>query len=114
MSGRINRAKYFYLVMITNIVYYVLIFIMSDALSTAHVRFIIDEISGFIFLISLILIFIIQACLIIKRLHDLERNGSHFWLLLIPFYNVYLSIVLFFKRGTVGLNKYGADPIPTN
>jgi len=47
----------------------------------------------------------------VKRLHDLERPGAHYWLLLIPVYNIYLALVLLFKRGTSGPNRYGDDPL---
>src|SRR5919202_2724167 len=47
----------------------------------------------------------------VKRLHDLERPGAHYWLLLIPFYNIYLALVLLFKRGTTGPNRYGDEPL---
>jgi uncharacterized membrane protein YhaH (DUF805 family) len=50
---------------------------------------------------------IIQASFIVKRLHDIERPGYDFFLLLIPFYNIYLTILLFLKKGTNGLNPYG-------
>lgn len=54
---------------------------------------------------------ILMAFQVVKRLHDLDRAGSHYWLLLIPFYNLYLAGVLLFKRGTVGGNRFGGDPL---
>jgi uncharacterized membrane protein YhaH (DUF805 family) len=47
----------------------------------------------------------------VKRLHDLDRPGSHYWLFLLPFYNIYLGWVLLFKKGTAGNNIYGPDPL---
>ncbi len=35
----------------------------------------------------------------VKRLHDIGRPGSHYFLLLIPFYNLYLQCCLLFKKG---------------
>ena len=54
---------------------------------------------------------IINAFAAVKRFHDLDRPGTHYWLLLIPFYNIYLGLVLLFEKGTVGDNKYGPDPL---
>ena len=34
-----------------------------------------------------------------KRLHDLGRSGAHYFLLLLPFYNLYLSLQLLFRKG---------------
>lgn len=44
--------------------------------------------------------------LIVKRFHDMDRPGWHFWLLLIPIYNIALIITLIFVSGTQGQNKY--------
>jgi uncharacterized membrane protein YhaH (DUF805 family) len=46
-----------------------------------------------------------------RRLHDLDRLGSHYWLLLIPFYNLYLGCVWLFKKGTARRHLYGPDPL---
>lgn len=52
------------------------------------------------------------SCITVKRLHDLGKPGTHFWLLLIPLYNVYLSLVLLFQKGITSANQYdGADPV---
>jgi uncharacterized membrane protein YhaH (DUF805 family) len=51
------------------------------------------------------------AVLAIGRLHDLGRPGRHYWLLFVPVYNVYVFLLLLFKRGTVGANAFGADPL---
>ncbi len=47
----------------------------------------------------------------VKRLHDLDRPGWHVLLFIVPLYNIYLSIVLFVVPGTVGPNQYGPDPL---
>lgn len=52
-----------------------------------------------------------QVCVAIRRLHDLERPGVHWLLLLIPFYNIYLGFVLLLQKGTEGPNRYGEDPV---
>ena len=56
-------------------------------------------------------LFVLAAFQAVKRLHDLNRPGSHYWLLLIPLYNIYLGWVLFFEKGTDADNKYGPDPL---
>ena len=54
---------------------------------------------------------VVAAFQAVKRLHDLGRPGWHYWLLLIPLYNIYLAIVLLFVKGTPGTNPYGVDPL---
>ena len=51
------------------------------------------------------------VCITIKRLHDLDRPGWHWWLLSIPLYNMYLGLVLLFSKGTDGPNRFGSDPL---
>lgn len=63
----------------------------------------------FIIIISACAI-IVHAFQIIKRLHDLGKHRSHYWLIFIPIYNLYLIFLLFFKKGTIGQNAYGPDP----
>jgi uncharacterized membrane protein YhaH (DUF805 family) len=29
----------------------------------------------------------------------------------VPFYNIYLSIILLFQKGTTGANRFGSDPL---
>lgn len=53
----------------------------------------------------------VMATTIVRRLHDLDRPGTHWWLALVPIYNLYLGILLTFKKGTTGANRYGPDPL---
>lgn len=41
----------------------------------------------------------------VKRIHDTNNSG---WFVFVPIYNLFLL----FKRGTVGNNKFGIDPVP--
>jgi len=61
-----------------------------------------------------LLLWIIDILDTIRRLHDLNRSGRQYWLLMIPIYNIYLGLILFFKRGTRGPNRYGPDPLSVN
>ena len=59
-----------------------------------------------------VLVIVFSTIASIKRFHDLGRPW--WWVVgtIIPVYNFYLIIELFFKRGTEGANRYGADPLP--
>ena len=52
-----------------------------------------------------------ETAVTVKRLHDIGRPGMHWFLLLLPVYNMYLSLVLLFQPGAVGDNEYGKDPV---
>jgi len=62
---------------------------------------------------SLLIILAIVAgfSLGVRRCHDLDKSG--WWLLLgiIPYINVAWGLYLICRRGTVGPNRYGEDPI---
>ncbi|MGO4388515.1 DUF805 domain-containing protein [Microvirga sp. 2YAF29] len=48
----------------------------------------------------------------VRRLHDTDRSG--WWILLsfIPLVGAIVLIVWFCTRGTIGQNRFGADPLP--
>ena len=47
----------------------------------------------------------------VRRLHDLDRSGWWILLGLIPLVGVIILIVWYCKRGTIGANRFGADPL---
>lgn len=100
MNGRYNRAKYFVTVLLISIATQILFAILIG-----------DPIGNKIGAIVLIAGFILSSFQVVKRFHDLGRPGSHYWLLLIPIYNIYLGFVLLLKKGAAGHNEYGADPL---
>lgn len=48
-----------------------------------------------------------QMC---KRFHDKGESGLRILMLLIPLYNIYVLIMLFFEDGEPYVNDYGKDP----
>jgi uncharacterized membrane protein YhaH (DUF805 family) len=50
---------------------------------------------------------LLQAIFAVRRLHDIGKPGWYLWLFLIPFYNIYLSLVLCFTRGSSQPNDHG-------
>ena len=45
-----------------------------------------------------------------KRFHDMNMSGWLSPLILVPFVNLFFSILLIFVAGTDGVNKYGEPP----
>jgi uncharacterized membrane protein YhaH (DUF805 family) len=108
MKGRYNRSKYFWIelgifiiwVVVSNVLEYLVAKLGGD-FNTAPCLF------G---LISIPII-VIASFQVVKRLHDIGKPGVYYWLLLIPLYNIYLGLVLFFQKGNDGENQYGPDPL---
>ncbi|MBP5457549.1 MAG: DUF805 domain-containing protein, partial [Paludibacteraceae bacterium] len=46
----------------------------------------------------------------IRRLHDVNKSGWHFFNILKPIVGIIWLLVLLFKAGDKGDNKYGPDP----
>ena len=85
-SGRASRAEYWYFISFD--------FVISLGFS----------LGGYILVFLYRLVVTIPAIAVgVRRMHDVNKSG---WYILIPIYN----IVLYFRDGTKGDNKYGSDP----
>ncbi|HEX9138587.1 MAG TPA: DUF805 domain-containing protein [Steroidobacteraceae bacterium] len=48
---------------------------------------------------------------LVRRLHDRDKSGWWFWLLLVPLVGAIVLLVWFCMKGTTGPNQYGEDPL---
>jgi uncharacterized membrane protein YhaH (DUF805 family) len=105
-GGRANRAWYLWHIVLDDlaIITGVLVFILLSGLTDSML---------FMLPAAGVLVAGVWAgvCITIKRLHDLNRPGWHWLLFMIPLYNIYLAILLLFKKGTDGSNDFGSDPL---
>ena len=108
MEGRYNRAKYFWTVLAIGVVTQLVSFAAVSSIGTSGGGPETAEALGFLIGIAGS---VLSAFQVVKRLHDMNRPGTHYWLLLIPIYNIYFSLLLLFKKGTEGANQYGPDPL---
>lgn len=108
MKGRMNRAHY----LLHSIGSFVVMLVLIVALAFTTEGGVAETIGLVAFFAGLLALGISEVCVTVRRLHDLGRTGSQYFLLSIPFYNIYLGCLLLFKRGTVGPNAYGEDPVP--
>ena len=105
LDGRANRAWYFWhmvlddLVIITALILFVVLGVVTSPLLAIPLLGVIAA-AGWA-----------AAAVTVKRLHDLGRPGWHLALLFVPIYQIYLGLVLTFKRGQAGPNEFGADPL---
>lgn len=58
-----------------------------------------------------IFVFITGIAMAVKRLHDRDHEGWYYFAGLIPLYNIYWLIELYFLKGTTGPNRFGSDPL---
>jgi uncharacterized membrane protein YhaH (DUF805 family) len=108
MRGRYNRARYFWTMFLLGLIFNtprILVGLAGRSLGNGY------AIAQLIVLAIAFAGAVLSAFQVVKRLHDLGRPGWHYWLLLIPFYDIYLALVLLFAKGTTGTNPYGVDPL---
>lgn len=118
MSGRLNRARYFgYSIAILLATYFIAFVVgmiigiaalTTNSIESAQSGTTGAAVVGFIIGICGSVVTAFQA---VKRLHDMGRPGVHYWLLLIPIYNIYFALLLLFQKGDSGPNQYGPDPL---
>ena len=103
-NGRLNRKPF--------ILRYLGLAILQIILLNVVYGVVGDDTTGSILGFVFTLPFAVAAfMLVIRRWHDLDKSGYWVILCLIPLVNIIALICLFFKRGTVGPNQYGPDPI---
>jgi uncharacterized membrane protein YhaH (DUF805 family) len=110
-DGRLSRRGYWIRILFINAFFIVLgnvrVFYLA---STVQGRELENSLMYLLMLLQLacLAVFVPQ---IVMRLHDLGRPGWHYWLCLVPLYNLYLALLLLFQQGTTGPNAYGEDPV---
>lgn len=95
-EGRLNRARYFWTMFTIGITAY-LVLIFCPSLANTVV----------------LLTPVITFFPVIKRLHDMNKSGGFALLMFFPLLNLVLGLILLFKKGTTGVNRYGDDPLAT-
>lgn len=106
LHGRFNRAKYVVTTVAITVVTYAVAFVIGIFMGVMGLG---EDLAGVVGGALGLCGQVVVAFVCVKRLHDLDRPGWHFWLLLVPLYNIYLGLVMLFVRGTEGSNTYGAS-----
>ena len=109
-EGRLNRLKYFKYLLIS-----IIGFLVVDIALQMPVAIITGDSEGTLITIvngvAQFAWFMIYLCLVIRRLHDLNRRDLFAFLVLVPLVNLIFEIYLLFFKGTNGFNQYGPDPL---
>lgn len=108
MHGRLSRKQYIWYSMMITVVAYAFAFVLAISGGVSGGT---TEAAGALGFMVCVVGIAVQVLLAVRRLHDLGKPGWHCWLLLIPFYNIYMCLVLLFTRGVEGSNEYGPDPV---
>lgn len=113
VEGRLNRLKYFKYTLLVSLAFGVLEVIavwLASKITGWNEGWFLSAIG---FATSLPMFFG-NAMVSVRRCHDLNMSGKWILLSVVPLVNLLFGIYLLFAKGTVGWNKYGADPLLLN
>ncbi len=106
MNGRIGRKEYLISsLMVTLLAVAASIAALSFALGNSQ-----SDTPNVIAIAATLVSYVMQSALMVRRFHDLGKPGWHYWLTLVPFYNLYVGVILLFTQGAKGSNQYGPEP----
>ena len=110
--GRASRSEFWFFYLFSSI-WSVVAIIIDNILGTQFKK--IDSLSGglygYVYLLVALGLFIPNLSVFVRRLHDTNRSGWWYWILLIPLIGVILLLVWLCSKGTSGDNDYGSDPL---
>ena len=107
MQGRITRQQYVITTTVIVVVGYAVAFAAGFGAGMAGAS---EEVGTALGIVIGAAMGIVQALLVVRRLHDIGKPGWHYWLFYVPLYNIYLGLVLLFTPGEQGSNSYGPNP----
>lgn len=102
LSGRARRAEYWWYFLFVIIASVVLVLI-DGAIGAAGALTV-------LFVVGTILP---SIAVTIRRLHDVDRSGWWYFIVLVPLVGPIVQIVWACTKGTTGDNRFGPDPITT-
>jgi uncharacterized membrane protein YhaH (DUF805 family) len=102
-SGRAARSEYWYWLLFCILIG--IVSVLIDAVLFPH-----SDV-GPINTIAELIVLLPTLAVSIRRLHDLDRSGWWFLLVLIPIIGGIWLFVWFCMRGTIGPNRFGPDPL---
>jgi uncharacterized membrane protein YhaH (DUF805 family) len=107
MKGRVSRQQYILWTIGLSLAFYAFAFGIGFMAGIAGMEETAASSLGFIVGVGYT---IVQGFLVVKRLHDLGRPGTHYWLFYVPLYNIYFGLIVLFTKGASGSNEFGPDP----
>lgn len=99
-SGRARRTEYWMFALINGLISIGLMLIAQF----------VDQSLSILNIIYSLAVFIPSLAVAIRRLHDVNKSGWMYLLVLLPIIGWIWLFVLSVSNGTVGENKYGLDP----
>ena len=115
-QGRAARSEYWYFILFA-VLCYLVATVIDNVLGTtfkiANPSTGVEQSVGYGYAYVLVALGLLLPSLsvLVRRLHDTDRSGWWYWIVLIPLIGALLVLVWLCSRGTDGTNSYGADPL---
>ncbi|MFQ5624186.1 MAG: DUF805 domain-containing protein [Paracoccaceae bacterium] len=108
-SGRAPRSEYWWFTLFAVLLNLALQIVSGMAMSQGGAIAILALMAAYLLVSIFLGIAGISAA--VRRLHDKDRSGWWYWIMLVPVVGVILLLVWFCQRGTQGPNRFGPDPL---
>ncbi|MDO4930628.1 MAG: DUF805 domain-containing protein [Bacteroidales bacterium] len=109
LNQRLSRTQYVVRICLTLVAAFVVLFFTGGGLN--HRVELLQKTPNVILLaVCAVVIAVLMVRWTMQRLRDFEEPGWKWVFLIIPILNIFWLIILLTTDGTVGDNKYGADP----
>ena len=105
-KGRARRAEYWNFVLFSTLISIVLLLVDTYVLGTNPMA---GE-SGIIGNLYSLAVFLPSLGVLVRRLHDVGKSGWFFLIVLIPLIGAIWLLILLFRDGEPGENKWGPNP----
>ncbi|SFE61877.1 DUF805 domain-containing protein [Roseivivax sediminis] len=106
-TGRARRSEFWWFVLfivVGNVIASLLDSLLFGWMTSGHTVSILGALFG-------LAVFLPSIAAGVRRLHDLDRTGWWYLLVLIPVIGTLILIFFFVQKGTDGANRYGPDPV---
>lgn len=113
-SGRASRSEFWWWVLfvfVTNLVLSVIDSVLFGTTVTTEYGFEASTNTPFLSGLFGLATLLPGISVAVRRLHDRDKSGWWYWLVLIPLVGIIILIVWFATEGTRGANRFGADPL---
>lgn len=109
-TGRASRSE-FWFYFLFNVIFAIVAMILDNILGTKIQVGGQSLPYGYVYILYALATFVPGLAVSVRRLHDVDKSGWFYFILLIPIIGGIWLLVLFCTEGTRGENKYGLDPL---
>ncbi len=106
-NGRARRSEYWWFYLAYVLVIFAVSAISELQTSQSGQPGVISLLAGLVVLGTFLPMLAVQ----VRRLHDIDKSGWNILWFIIPLVGFILTIVWYCRRGTVGDNRFGPDPL---